>query len=397
MSRSGITKAALQQFIMAGAHKKILIVTGDPSGDVYAAKVAETLLGEDKNIKLYGLGGKKLEDAGVTLLANLVDEALIGFYEAFKKRGRFRRIFRDIAQAFLLREKPDLVLLVDFYGFNIHVAGKARELNIPVLYYVSPKVWAWHYGRIKKIGERVDRMLVIFPFEEELYRKEGIEVTYVGNPIPDIVHPAPDKKKIYEEFNLREEEPVVGLLPGSRFQEIDNLLPPMLDIAKKMKGGRGTRFVLVLAENIPFSYVEKRFDLAAVNCTIARDGDYRLRSIMAFALVSAGTATLENAYLGVPMIIMYRVSFPSYILARLLVKVKYVGLPNIIASGKIVPEFIQARVPTSKIARIASEWVRNPSCLAEIKEGLSLVREKIGGCGATRRVAGIVKDMVYEN
>lgn len=374
--------------------KKILIVAGDHSADTYCAGIAEVLLRDNRDIEIYALGGRKLEAAGVKLLYNLVDNTVMGFYEVFKNWFRFRRIFRDKVRTCLVNEKPDLVFLADFYGFNIHVASLAGKLGIPVIYYISPKIWAWNYGRIRKIKKLVSKMLVIFPFEEELYRKEGVDVSFVGNPLLDIIQPEGGREDIYNEFGLKKDLPVVGLMPGSRFQEVDHILPVMLKSAERLSRGRKVQFALVLADTISRSYIEEKYDLSAIDCRVSGDEKYNLRSIMTLCVTASGTATLENAYLGVPMIVVYKTSFFTYHIARKLVKINMISLANIIAGRKVVPELVQSEATEENISAIAAKWLADANALSKVREGLLTVREKMGAPGAHERVAGVIREFI---
>lgn len=374
--------------------KKILIVEGDPSADVYCAELASVLFRENDDLEIYALGGRKLESAGVKLLQNLVDDTVMGFYEVFKKLFRFRKILREKVRVFLEEQKPDAVLLVDYYSFNIRVAALARKLDIPVIYYISPKFWAWNPGRIKKIKQLVNKMLVIFPFEEELYRKEGVDVSFIGNPLLDMIHPDSDREAICREFGLKRDLPVVGIMPGSRIQEVDYMLPVMLKSAERIIEKHDVQFVLVLADTIRRSYVEKNYDLSAVDCRVVSDEKYNLRSIMSLSITAAGTATLENACLGIPMIIVYKTSFLTYHIARKLIKINMIGLANIIAGRKVVPELIQTEATEQKISGVAMNWLDNADTMKRVREELLKVREKMGSPGAHERAAGIIKEFI---
>ena len=374
---------------------KILIVAGDHSADIYCAGLAGCLLKKSNNLEIFALGGEKLKALPeVKFVYNLVNETVMGFYEVLKKYFTFRCIYREVVLAFLKQQKPCAVVLVDFYGFNINVARAAKELKIPVIYYISPKIWAWNTARIKKLKEFVDKMLVIFPFEEELFRKAGMDVVYVGNPLLDIVCPGKKKQDILKEFNLKEDLPIVGLMPGSRMQEVDYILPVMLASAKTISEKQKAQYVLILAGSVPRSCIERKYNFEGINCKIVEDKDYNLRSIMTLALTAAGTATLENAYLGLPMIIVYKMSRISYLIAKRLVRIPDIGLANIVAGKRIVPELIQNEASRKNISDIAVDWLKNPDNLTNIRNELVQVRKKMGQPGVNDRVAGIINDFI---
>lgn len=389
--------------------KKLLIIAGDPSGDQRGAELIQSLYQETPGgevLELYGLGGPKMAETRINFLFNLVNLSIIGFSEAIKKYFVFRKIFHRQVATFLKENKPDGVILIDFYGFNIHVAQLAKGLNIPVIYYISPQVWASRPGRIKKLAKYVDKMIVIFPFEQELYQKAGIDVSFVGHPFMDITAGIKDKdkKETIRQLGFSQDKPVIGILPGSRIQEVDRLLPLMLEAAKKIiRRVPEAQFILPLSATISTEHVRSYVDkfilqekdtLNIPNLRVIRDNQYHARSIMTLALVASGSATLENASLGIPMVIVYKVSFISYLLARMLVKVPWIGMANIVAGKEIVPEFIQHKAEADKIAQVAVDWLLNPDKLQKIKKELSQVREKLGTPGASQRAAQIILEII---
>jgi len=380
--------------------KKMFIVAGDPSGDLHGANLVNALKEMSSQIEIYGLGGERMEKAGVVLLDKLTDLAIVGFSEAIINIVALRQIYRK-AKEFLRNEKPDIIVLIDYPGFNLRLASLAKRLKIPLIYYIGPQIWAWRRGRIKDIAELVNKMLVIFPFEEETYREAGVDVSFVGHPLLDTIQPTKSKEEVYLKYGLDPDFPIIGLMPGSRKQEIERLLSIMLEASRKIAKNRKAQFVLPLASNIPMSYIKERiteFEKDRLNRTkesplpilVVRDEDYNIRRVMTLALVASGTATLENACLGIPMIIIYKVSFFSYLLARLLIRIPIIGLANIVAGKRVVPEFIQRKARSEEIAKVACHWLSNPGIMKEIKKELEKVRERLGTPGASKRVAKII-------
>ncbi len=366
--------------------KKILIIAGDPSGDLHGANLIRHLLQISPQIELYALGGEKMRRESVNFLYNLVSLTVIGFFEVIKNFTVFWKIFKKV-KIFLKKEKPDAVVLIDYPGFNLRVAILAKKLNIPVIYYISPQLWAWGRGRIKKIARIVTKILVVFPFEELMYQREKIDVSFVGHPLLDVMNPNKTKGEIWSLLGLEEQYPLIGLMPGSRKQELDYLLPVMFEVGFMIsKDIPQAQFVLPLASNISESYINK-FKIPDYKFQIIRDEDYNVRKTMDLALVASGTATLENACLGIPMIVMYKVSFLSYFLAKILVKVPYISLVNIIAEEPVVTEFIQSRIEARYISQIAVEWLKSPQKLSGIKNKLQKVKEKLGKSGASQKAA----------
>ncbi len=388
--------------------KKIFIVAGDPSGDLHGANLVNALKEISSQVEIYGLGGERMERAGVRLLDKLTELAIVGFSEAINSIAAIRQIYRK-TEEFLRKEKPDRIVLIDYPGFNLRVASLAKRLKIPLIYYIGPQIWAWRRGRIKDIAELVNKMLVIFPFEEDTYKKAGVDVSFVGHPLLDTIQPTKSKEEVCEKYGLDPDIPIIGLMPGSRKQEIERLLPVILEASRKIAENRKVQFVLPLAGNIPMSYIKERiteFETNRLNrarisrsrkeegspfpILVVRDEDYNIRKTLTLALVASGTATLENACLGIPMIIVYKVSLFSYLLARLLIRIPRIGLANIVAGKKVVPEFIQRKASAEEIAKVACQWLSNPGLMKEIRKELERVKEKLGTRGASKRVARII-------
>jgi len=387
--------------------KKIFIVAGDPSGDLHGANLVNALREISSQVEISGLGGERMERAGVRILDKLTELAIVGFSEAINSILALRQIYRK-TEEFLKKEKPDIIVLIDYPGFNLRLAGLAKRLKIPLIYYIGPQIWAWRHGRIKDIAELVNKMLVIFPFEEETYKKAGVNVSFVGHPLLDSIQPSKGKEGVYRKYGLRPDFPIIGLMPGSRKQEIERLLPVMLETSRRIAENRKVQFILPLAENIPMTYIRERITEFEMNTSnrfrkeekpplpllVVRDEDYNIRRTMTLALVASGTATLENACLGIPMIIIYKVSLFSYLLARLLIRIPRIGLANIVAGKRVVPEFIQQKARADEIAKVACHWLNNPDLMRETRKELKRVKEKLGTPGASKRAAKIILEEV---
>jgi lipid-A-disaccharide synthase len=383
--------------------KKLFIVAGDPSGDLHGANLVNALREISSQIEISGLGGERMERAGVRLLDKLTELAIVGFSEAINNILALRQIYRK-TEEFLRKEKPDIIVLIDYPGFNLRLASLAKRLKIPLIYYIGPQIWAWRHGRIKGIAELVNKMLVIFPFEEETYRKAGVDVSFVGHPLLDTIQPNKSKEEVYQKYGLDSNSPIIGLMPGSRKQEIERLLPVMLEASRRIAENRKVQFVLPLAGNIPMKYIKERiteFEMTTLNrgkkeekpplhILVVRDEDYNIRRTLTLALVASGTATLENACLGIPMIIIYKVSLFSYLLARLLIRIPRIGLANIVAGKRVVPEFIQQKARAEEIAKVACHWLSNPGLMRETRKELKRVKQKLGTPGASKRAAKII-------
>jgi lipid-A-disaccharide synthase len=369
--------------------RNILIVTGEASGDLYGAQVVEALRQIDPGLAFHGVGGSHMRAASVRLLADVAELGVIGLAEVLGKLGRIRALFRDLRR-FLETGCPSLVILIDYPGFNLRFAREARRAGIPVLYYISPKVWAWGAGRVRTIRETVDRMAVIFPFEVPLYEEAGVNVIYVGHPLLDIVHADGEAPEIRRRLGLDPERRTVAILPGSRQGEVDRLLAPMLGAADILRRRiPDLQFLLPLAETLPEEPVRRQIAESGVPVRIVHRDTYNALAASDAAVVASGTATLETALLGVPMAIVYRISPLTYPLARLVVRIDHIGLPNIIAGRTIVPELIQGDASPERIAGEVLPLLTEESRKAAMQAAFREVRQKLGTGGAAKNVARI--------
>lgn len=409
--------------------RKIFIVAGEESGDLVASLLAKELVrlsrldsAQGVDIYLVGLGGTRMQSANVHLIYKLVDLAVVGFTEVLKNIVSFKRLLKQIEYIFA-NEFISLVILVDYPGFNLRVAKIAQKYRIPVFYYISPQVWAWgsFKRRIKKIVSRVNKMLVILPFEETIYKNiisqvsdfsntfstSKFEVEFVGHPLLDIIPfeelsvNDSDRIKI-EKYKLDisepQNKPILCLLPGSRKKEIERHLPIMLTAVKLLlKKKPGVQFILPLARRDFESFVKyivSKFMLSETVKIIMPEDKYKIQSFCKLAWVASGTATLELAILNVPMIVVYKVSLITYLLALLLVRTPYIGLVNIIAEKKIVPELIQYKFSPRALAQLTIKYLENNEQLMQIKQELKKIKDKLGTPGASSRAAGIILDFL---
>lgn len=358
--------------------KRIFLVAGESSGDAHGAGLVRALLRADAELVCEGLGGGAMAHAGMTLHHDLASQAIMGFSEVLKRIVPLRRLFLDTVER-LRAQPPDCLVLIDYPGFNIRLAQRAHALGIPVVYYISPQVWAWKRGRIHTLAQCVNKMLVIFPFEEALYRNIGMDCVYVGHPLLDHMAGCPPPAP--------EEDLVIGLLPGSRRQEIARLMDVMIDTARGILARHpGARFVT------PCVNAERAAQIRALAgdfpLDIREGGMYDVLRQARFCLVASGTATLETALFGVPMIILYRVGTVNYWLARWFIRdIQHIGIVNILAGRGIVPEFLQHAATPEGILPAALELIDDtPARQAMIAE-LDALRQGLGGPGASERAA----------
>ncbi len=376
---------------------KIMVVAGEASGDQHAARLVQAIRERLPEAEFFGIGGKALAAQGMRLACRAEDLAVMGLTEVLHKiptlgqaLGALWRYLRD--------ERPHLVILVDFPDFNFLVLRLARWFRVPVMYYISPQVWAWRRGRVKTIARLVNRMVVIFPFEEEFYRQHEVAVTYVGHPLVETLPALPPRRQLRDRFGLKVDDLAVALLPGSRSGEISQLLPDMLASAAQLRHKLPQcRFFLPLAPTAPVDLVEHFVAQAQVPVSIQQGQTYEILAAADIALVTSGTATLETALLGTPMIILYRVASLTYYVGRLLVRVPHIGMANLLAEEGLFPELIQHEVTPARITAATLEIVRDREKLARISAGLKRIRNRLGGPGASRRAAAVALELLQKS
>jgi lipid-A-disaccharide synthase len=371
--------------------KNILIVSGEPSGDLQAAHLARAILAINPQIKISAVGGAHLHQAGADVFWDIKDLAVLGLFDALKKLPKFFALKKLILEK-IERERPAAVILVDFSGFNLRLAAEIKK-TIPVIYYVSPQVWASRPGRVKTVKKFIRKMIVLFKFEEEFYRKYGVDVDFVGHPLLDIVTATADKKEFRDRFGMSQVKKTIALLPGSRKAEIKNVLPVMLKAAAILrKEMNDVQFVLARGAGVDLSIYNRIIKRFNSDLKIIEGKTYDCLNIADFALVCSGTATLETALMQKPFLIIYKMNLLNYLLYRPQVKVPYIGMVNIVAKDKIVPEFIQFRACPAKIAEEALKILNNPQEAERMKQGLAAVKLLLGEPGAASRAAKIILD-----
>jgi lipid-A-disaccharide synthase len=372
---------------------KVAVIAGEASGDLHAAKVMHELKALDPSFTAFGIGGDLMAAEGVELLHHAREMAIVGLFNVLRHLRFFRRVFDELI-ARIERDRPDAVILVDYPEFNLRVARRCHQLGVRVLYYISPQVWAWRRGRVKKIARIVDRMLVIFPFEEEFYRKHGVPVTYVGHPLIDELHEAVEASGV-SATAARAGALRLALMPGSRRHEVHSLLPRMLAAVAELKRDREVDAFVIQAPTISSRQLLDLMAAAKISVRIVPyDGGLSLAGADV-ALSSSGTATLEAAIVDTPVVVMYRLSKMTYLLARWLVKVPHFSLVNIVAGHPVVPELIQQDVNGPRIAREVRTLLE-PSQNAHLRASLAMVRARLGGRGASRRAAEEVFRMLSQ-
>jgi lipid-A-disaccharide synthase len=378
------------------ASKHIFLIAGENSGDLHASNLVRSLVRLDGSLRFSGLGGPMMHDAGVILLRDIVKGlAIVGVTPVIRKIREIRNLLEQVRE-FLGRERPDAVILIDYPGFNLRVARMARDEGIPVIYYVSPQIWAWHPTRISRIRQTVDLMMVLFPFEEKLYRKAGVNAVHVGHPLLDIMRLTMSKEQVFERFGFEPDKTLIGLLPGSRKPEVVRHLPVMLEACETLMAEMPgqLQFVIPRASTAPNELLQKYVDRFNVPVKIVDQYRYNVRSTLDMAIVKSGTSTLETAILLTPMVIIYKVSFLTWLIAKSLIQIPWIGLVNIVAGARIVPELIQNEATGANVSRAVLEIFNDPERFENMKFQLASVKESLGRPGASRRAARCVMEVL---
>jgi lipid-A-disaccharide synthase len=375
---------------------RLLLSCGEPSGDLYAAALTRELRALDPAAVVGGLGGPALAAAGGVLIDDYRGLAVTGLTEAIAKVPRSYATIRRLTRAARL-DRPDALVVIDFPDFNFPLARRVKRLGIPVIYYISPQIWAWRAGRLKTIREIADRVLVIFPFEEAIYRDAGVPVEFVGHPLVDLAKASAPRDAFLRAHGLSPDAPTIAMLPGSRANEVGRILPDLLAAARLIASRvPGTQVLLARAPNLDDHLFAALRDGAPPITSIEGDTDAILASADV-ALTASGTATVQTALHNTPMVIVYRLSPMTYRIGRRLVKVDAVGMVNLIAGRTIVPELIQEAFTPEAVAHEAVSMLTDPARSAAIREGLADVRAKLAGTGASRRAAEAILRVVADH
>ncbi len=372
-----------------------MIVAGEASGDSHAAHLVGAIKKINPQISFFGLGGENLKTQGVKISCDLTKFAVVGFWEVLKKLPKFSKIFREILRE-TDKQKPDLAILVDYPGFNLRLANELHKRNIPVIYYISPQIWAWHQERIHLIKKIVTKMIVFFSFEEKLYKEYNVPVYFSGNPLLDTVKPSVGREELLHKVKLKTGLMTISLLPGSREKEVKNLLPIMLECAKIINSYLlgGVQFLILRAPTVSeevFLKIIKNYELPF---KLVTDMTYDGVAASDFSLVCSGTATLEAALLATPMVILYKVNFLTWFFARLMIKIPYIGLVNVVKGRKIAEEFIQFDADPEKICDYIIPVLRDKNKLNCLKLELLSIKPLLGMPGAAQKAAEVIVDLL---
>lgn len=374
---------------------KILISAGEASGDIHAAAVTAALKRIDSTTEVFGMGGDELRAAGGEVLFDIKDHGVMGFVEVLKKLPDLFKLRREFARV-MDERKPDCLVVVDYPGFNMKLAKLAHDKGIPVVSYIAPSAWAWNKGRAKNVAKIVDKVACIFPFEYDVYKEAGAPVEFVGHPLVDIVHPTMERAEAEAWVGKEPERPLVLLMPGSRLMEIERMLDVILEGAKLLqKQMPQVQFAMPRAGTIPLEMLQSKIQTSGLEVKITEGHNYDLFSVADLALATSGTVTLEAAMCGLPSVILYRTSAITAFIARRVINIPNIGLPNIVAGRQILPELLQEELTPAKLAATAVELLA-PERRPQLEANLAYMKERLGEPGAVNRVAQLILRIAEE-
>ena len=379
------------------AKRRVMIVAGESSGDLHGSHLIKAAAASYPDISFSGVGGRRMEASGCDILIPSDELSVMGVTEVLGRLPTIIKHFRHLAVMLKSSQPPDLLVLIDFPDFNLRLARVAKQAGVPVLYYISPKVWAWRSGRARVIAERVDRLAVIFPFEPEIYLPFNLRAEYVGNPLLDEFAARPQDLHIRKQLDLSADAKIVGIFPGSRQSELNYIFATLVTTAKKLyEDDPRIQFVMPVAPSLRRRDLEARLAEADARLPIhlVEDNIYAVAASCQAVMTVSGTVTLQLALVGTPMAIVYKVAPLSYAIGRRLIKIPYAGLPNIIAGREIVREFIQTDAQPEALKAEILRLLNDTEYLQQVRDDLALVQEQLGRPGCSQRVADIIADMV---
>ncbi len=373
-----------------------MIVAGEASGDLHGSRLVTAARELDPELCFFGIGGPQMRIAGVETLVDAGEMAVVGLVEVvahfdviFRAFTRLRKIIRS--------SPPELLILIDYPDFNLRLAKEAKRAGVKVLYYISPQVWAWRPGRVKKIARLVDRMAVVFPFEVPFYEQEGVPVTFVGHPLLDTVRPTMNRGAAEEHFMLDPQRRTIGLFPGSRRGEVKRMLPTIMAAAERLKARYPElQFVMPLASSLEHADLDPYLAASSVEVKVVSGLGYDVMQVCDAIITVSGTVTLEIALMGVPMVIIYKVAPLTYQIGIRLIRVAHAGLCNIVAAERVVPELIQSDAEPEKIVAEIGRILDDQEYTATMVKKLQGVRERLGSSGCSGRVARLALEMLKQ-
>jgi len=375
----------------------IVVIAGEASGEAHAARMITALKQQDQTINVRGIGGDKMREAGAEILVDFSELAVMGLVEVLKRYGQLKAIFNQMVEN-LKQEQPDLLVLVDYPGFNLKLAKQAKKLGIPVLYYISPKVWAWRAGRVKTIKQVVDQMAVLFPFEVPIYQQVNLPVNCVGHPLVDAVKRTLTTEQAKQQLGLDSNQQVLGLFPGSRKSEVQVLLPIMMAAAEQLhQHNPNLNIVVPLAQGLDRRLFTDILATTSLNIHLVDSDFYQLTAACDAIVAASGTVTLEIALLGVPHFICYRVSPLTYKIMSRLVRIPYVGLCNIVTGKVLIDEVLQNEVTADHLAEKLTPLLNDDNSKANAETIRQQVLTSLGPSGGADNAAKLIIDMLHQH
>lgn len=367
-----------------------MVSAGEVSGDMHAAAVIKELKKKCGKVEIFGMGSSALKKEGAEIIIDPTEISTIGYIEALKNIRQHYKHLKKMKK--LLKErKPDLVFLVDYSAFNMKLAKACSKEGIEAVNYFPPSAWVYNKKRADKMAAYGTHIAAVFPMERDVYRRAGADVTFVGHPLLDIVKVAEAPEAVKKDLGIRRSKKVIGLFPGSRRGEIEAMLPEFLEAAEKLERNYSNlEFVLAAAEGISDDFLEQFISKSELELKVLRENNYRLMEAAHFLITASGTTSLEAAILTTPHIICYKAALTTYLLAKYVFKLEYVGLPNIIAEKELVPELLQKEMTAANIYKTAAEWLDYKALLKDVENKLESLREKLGGGGAVKKTAELL-------
>jgi len=377
--------------------KKVLIVAGEASGDLHGGNLLRAAGVLCPHLEFFGVGGEGMKQAGCRLIFPSDELSVMGLVEVFSQLPRLIKRFRQLKKILQGPTRPDLLILIDFPDFNLRLAKVAKGVGVPVLYYISPKVWAWRSGRARTIAARVDRLALIFPFEPEIYRPLGVAADYVGNPLLDEFVAAQTQGGLPQPLPPTDSAQLVGIFPGSRKSELRYIFPTLLETARRLHQRKPeVKFLLPVAPSLPREFFQDKLQGTGLPIKLVDENIYQVVANCDAILCVSGTVTLQIALVGTPLAIVYKVAPLSYAIGRRLIKIPYAGLPNIIAGKEIAREFIQGAATPANLTAELLRLLDDRAYAARLRQDLAAVKQAMGGPGCSARVAKMAAEMVAQ-
>ena len=373
----------------------LMIIAGEISGDLIGASLIKELKKLDPKIETYGIGGNKMQIEGMNILYHINQMAFLGFSEIVRHLPFIKKVQSELL-TIVKKKKINNVVLIDYPGFNLNIAKKIKKRGIKIIYYVSPQLWAWGSGRIKKIKNRIDKMLVVFPFEQKLYNENNINVELVGHPLVERINNYKflNRKELFQKLQLDESKDILLLMPGSRRQEVEKIYPQIVNAARKLGEEFNLQIVTAGSVNIDIELFNRLSGTSDIK--VVTGYTYDLIKHAKFGIIKSGTSTLEAAYFALPMIIVYKTSMLTYLIGKQLIKVNKIGMPNILLDDDVVPELIQSDVSEEKIYKAGRQILSDQNRYSSIKTKLSEVKNKLGNADASTRAAKHIYELMNE-